>query len=188
MPLACSLDGFRRGTREVRDTYRPCAHITSVPARTCSLKAVEVIFRLTAATLTRRAPEQGTFVLTDLSATRGPEAVLNVVRLLDRLDALESDPLREESRDDDHAALEALEPRGLGKKERGELRAQCERVARSTSTGLAKESTARGSRIARLTRLRGWYDEWAGLSRAVITKPAHLVALGLSGRSSTEST
>lgn len=74
--------------------------------------------RVVRATLTRRHPAIAAFVMDSLTASQGPAAVLGVGTLLDRLDALESDPARKATKKDDHAALELLAKRGLDSAER----------------------------------------------------------------------
>jgi hypothetical protein len=114
-------------------------------------------FLVVEATLSHRFPLQARFLMAGLRASEGPAAVAGVGALLDRLDALERDPLREESREDDHAALAALSERGLGADERARLRALVLRVAEAT----------RGAR------------ELRPLVRAVLRRDEHLVHLGL---------
>lgn len=136
-------------------------------------------FLLVRATLAHRFPEQARFVLSGLEPSEGPEALAGVSRLLDRLDALEHDPRREETRLDDHAALEALAARGLHTEERARLRRLVDLVATSTTGRPEASRSAAGDELATLTRLRAWFDEWADLCRAVLTRPSQLQRLGL---------
>jgi hypothetical protein len=139
-------------------------------------------FMLIEATLTHRYPQQARFLMAGLSASEGPAAVAGVAALLDRLDALDRDPLREEHAEDDHAALEALAQRGITAEERTRLRALVERVAEATRGAAQNTRTEEGSQMARLIRLRRWFDEWAQIARAVLRRPEHLVHLGLASR------
>ncbi|NUP14279.1 MAG: hypothetical protein HOW73_50245 [Polyangiaceae bacterium] len=139
-------------------------------------------FALVRATLTHRYPPQASFLMSGLEPAAGPEAVDGVARLLDRLDAFENDPLREELRDDDQAALAFLETRGLGREQRQRLRALVRTVQRATGSSSNSTRTEEGEELARLTRLRAWYDEWSELARVLIQKPAYLEQLGLAGR------
>lgn len=143
-------------------------------------------FLLVRATLTHRFAEQARFVLAGLAPSEGPEALQGVARLLDKLDALEADPRREESRQDDHAALAALAARGLHAQERARLRRLVDLVARSTTGRPEAVRTAEGEHLAALTRLRCWFDEWADLCRAVLTRPSQLQAVGLAPSSTPE--
>lgn len=136
-------------------------------------------FLLVRATLSHRFAEQARFVLAGLSPCDGPEAVQGVAVLLDRLDALAHDPRREESCLDDQAALDALAARGLGPDERARLRGLVNLVARATTGRAEGTRTAEGEQLAVLTRLRRWFDEWADLCRAVLTRPSQLARLGL---------
>ncbi len=74
----------------------------------------------------------------------GPAAAVGVATLLDRLDALASDPHREETREDDLATLELLGKRGLGDDERTRLRALVEVVRKATATRDGKHAHRRG--------------------------------------------
>lgn len=139
-------------------------------------------FALVQASITHRHPPQASFLMANLAATEGPDAVLGIARLLDRLGALEHDPLREETREDGHAALDVLAKRGLGADERARLRALVAKVEQATGHGAENTRTVEGEEIARLTRLRAWYDEWAELCRAVLRRPEHLERVGLAGR------
>ncbi|MBL9021956.1 MAG: hypothetical protein JNL21_07130 [Myxococcales bacterium] len=112
---------------------------------------------------------------------------------LDRLDALESDPRREETRDDDLAALSLLRPvqrpgwgkrrgraaqRGLDGAERDRLRAHIDTVRRALGSNDGSTRTEEGNQLARLTRLRAWYDEWVAVCRVAL-RPELLKRVGL---------
>jgi len=61
-------------------------------------------FRRVGAALGRLHPEQHAFVFDGLTAARGQGSLVSVTTLLDRLDALDSAPDREATREVDHAA------------------------------------------------------------------------------------
>ncbi len=189
-----SAVGFRRADLEegwalLRDACELVDEELAMPSEVDVASAVTELdawdergFLIVEATLTHRYPPQARFLMAGLRATEGPAAVAGVASLLDRLDALERDPLREESREDDHAALAALSERGLGPDERARLRGLVTRVAEATRGAVANTRTEAGSQLARLTRLRAWFDEWAQLARAVLRRDEQLVHLGLASR------
>lgn len=131
------------------------------------------------ATLSHRFAAQARFLLSGLEAAQGPEAVSCISRLLARLDDLESDPRREETRLDDQAALAVLAARGLPPQERARLRGLVDLVNTATTGKTENPRTQEGETLAALTRLRVWYDEWADLCRAVLTRPSLLKRVGL---------
>ncbi len=137
-------------------------------------------FVLVEATLSHRYPSQKNFLLSGLASAAGPEAAHGVAALLDRLDALESDATREEHREDDLAALELLAKRGLHAAERACLR-ELVRVVQLTTGAAANTRTQAGEDLARLSRLRAWFDEWSALARVTLTRAEHLRRLGLAG-------
>jgi hypothetical protein len=138
-------------------------------------------FMLVRASVTHRFPPQALFLLAGLEAQEGPEAVAGVATLLDRLDALESDPRRQETRDDDHATLDLLAKRGLGPEQRAHLQRLVAIVRRTAGTPDTSTRTEEGNQLARLSRLRGWFDEWAEICRVVLRRPEHLIKVGLAG-------
>lgn len=148
--------------------------------------ADEGLFRIINATLTRRFPAQAAFVLDGLSAVRGPEAVLSVGVLLDRLDALESGPARVATREQDHAALEMLAKRSITKEERTRLRGlvTVALTAKPTGDAAALEAEAERVRNEALIALRAWYREWSEVARAAVTRRDQLIRLGLANRRS----
>ncbi len=136
---------------------------------------------LVRATIAHRFPQQASFLLAGLSPHDGPEAVVGVATLLDRLDALDHDALREETREDDRATLELLAKRGLTADERARLRRLVTMVQRASGSPDASTRTAEGNDLARLTRLRAWFDEWSEICRVMLKRPEHLRRLGLAG-------
>jgi hypothetical protein len=125
-------------------------------------------FTIVRATISHRYPQQASFLLAGLDAAEGSAAAVGVASLLDRLDALESDPRREETRDDDLAALSLLAQRGLDQAERDRLRAHIDTVRRALGSSDGSTRTEEGNQLARLTRLRAWYDEWVAVCRVAL--------------------
>lgn len=142
-------------------------------------------FRIIAATLHRRFPEQEAFVFEGLSASKGPAAVLGVRRLLDRLDALESAPDRVASRATDQAAIAVLARRGIDSKERTRLRALVATAESAPEFSLSNAQAlarAQAEQQRGLVALREWYAEWAGIARVAVKRRDHLIYMGLARR------
>ncbi|HEU4408252.1 MAG TPA: hypothetical protein VFS43_23520 [Polyangiaceae bacterium] len=139
-------------------------------------------FRIGHAALAHLHPEQDAFVFEGLEPAAGPEAVLTVSTLLDRLDALESAPEREGTREADHAALETLEKRGITRAERRRLR-ELVRVARTAvSTQGVGDSPSQEQHKSDLIALHAWFEDWSEMARALIRRRDLLVLLGLARR------
>jgi hypothetical protein len=136
-------------------------------------------FRLVEATLSHRFPAQARFVLLGLEPSSGPAAVAGVRHLLDRLDALESAEERQRSRKEDHAALQALARRGITVEERKRLRSLVERAGDANARADRPSGPHPTDHETRLVALDAWFDEWASVARAVVTREDHLVRLGL---------
>lgn len=148
-------------------------------------------FRIIRASLGRRHKEQAKFVMDGLNAATGAAAVLGIAALLDRLDALENDKDRKATRKADHAALETLEKRGIGKKERERLRSLVKTAARgvmpeaeaAASSG-AKNALSEAEEVSdkAVRALYEWHHEWAETAKAEISRRDHLIRLGLAKR------
>ncbi len=142
-------------------------------------------FRIIKASLSRHHPAQAAFVLDGLGPSQGFAAVAGVSTLLDRLDALESSPAREATRQEDLAALELLARRGIDKAERLRLRGLVQKVTQASAvvpspTGSAEEKEQ--DYIASLIALRSWFEEWSEVARVVIRRRDWLILLGLARR------
>jgi len=130
--------------------------------------------------LRRLHPAQEKVVFAGLSAQQGAASVQAVATFLDRVEGLAAS---KEKADQD--ALATLEKRGLGPDKRRELAALVE-TARglgaspaSPATPAAQAGDAVGDQVARLERLKAWYDDWAGCARKVVRRRDQLMALGL---------
>jgi len=139
----------------------------------------EMGIRLVEATLSHRFADQARFVLTGLMPSTGPAAVAGVVHLLDRLDALESSIERTRSRNEDRAALDALSNRGITPEERKRLRALVDSARIANAHAQRPSGPHPTDHETRLVALEAWFDEWASIARAVVTREDHLVRLGL---------
>lgn len=139
-----------------------------------------VAVRLTKAALETHHPEQAAFLLGELPVGRGDAAMLGVLKLLGRLDALERgrDPA---TADADRAALAALDRRGISAAERARLAGLVEIVKKGT--GLQAAPGAREPRReTALAALHAWYSGWAATARVSVRRRDLLVRLGLSQR------
>lgn len=143
-------------------------------------------FRRTGAVLERFYPEQHAFVFAGLGPARGAESVLTVSTLLDRLDALESSPEREGTREADQQAVAKLTSRGITPGVRAHLRDLIQIAQMAKAPVLPIASTVE-ERDAALLELRAWYRDWSETARAVIQRKDYLVMLGLSERRSRRS-
>ena len=131
-------------------------------------------FRITAAALKHRHPEQHAFVFENLEPAQGEAAVLSVSRFLGRLDELESSPDRVATRAADLAALETLAKRGIHAQERARLRGLVD-----TAQSVLMPPGESPERQQNLAALHGWLEEWSETAKAVITRRDYLIALGL---------
>ena len=137
------------------------------------------------ATLKRHHPEANAYVFHELSASTGDAAVHGIATFLTRIDALEggTDSERSGTKKDDKKAVELLAKRGLDKAERARLRKLVNIALGPTATLPTPPATqTREERAEALTKLRDWYDEWAGTARAVVKKKSYRIRLGLANR------
>lgn len=130
------------------------------------------------ATLNRLHPDQATFVFDHLEPKQGPESVIAVATLLDRLDALESSPDRKGTRKADHTALATLAARGYTKEERARLR----ELVKTAQKVVVAEPISAEDRIKTLIELYGWLTDWSTTAKTIIKRRDHLIRLGLAKR------
>lgn len=111
-------------------------------------------------------------------------AVLVVARLLERVDALESNPEREATREADQAALATLAQRGLTPAVREHLRQLVEtaQLPARTEPAAPQDETAEMGREEALVRLHAWFEEWSEVARVVVKRRDLLIRLGLARR------
>jgi hypothetical protein len=127
------------------------------------------------ATLARLHPEQERFVFHDLEPKQGPESLMSVTTLLDRLDALEGSCDRRLTRKADHAALATLAVRGYTRDYLARLR-ELVKTARQVP---APQPLAHDDRTQAQLELYAWLNDWSTSARAVIKRRSHLVRLGI---------
>lgn len=130
-------------------------------------------FRVVHATLWHRFPEQARFVLTGIGPSEGPAAAVGMKELLDRLDQLETDPAREATRREDHAALDLVAQRGFTPVARKTLREKVDRALACGASQTAQRTTTEERKKATrpvLEQLRAWYDEWHDIAEVAISR------------------
>jgi hypothetical protein len=157
----------RQGTPEIDRAARDA--LTEVDAWD------EPNFACMKATLGRLHPEQERFLFHDLEPKQGPESIMSVTTLLDRLDAMESSADRKATRKADHAALATLAVRGYTRDYLARLR---ELVKTAQRVVVIQPLTA-DDRTQALLDLHAWLTDWSTSANAVIKRRAHLVRLGL---------
>jgi hypothetical protein len=145
----------------------------------------EPALRRIGAALKRFHKKQYKFVFDGLAPTQGAGSILVWVKLLDRLDALESSPKRKKTQKADRAALKTLAKRGYTPEERARVR-EVIKVAQSADLPPAQPDEAETQHLAEhkkaLIELRGWYEDWSETARAVIRRRDSLIKLGLAQR------
>jgi hypothetical protein len=143
------------------------------------------IFGRVRAVLRRFYPAQESFVFTGLSAASGFESVVALQTLLDRVDALEKGTSKETQKQD-HAAVLALEARGVGQELRGELRKLCAMVESAPTSVRPRPAPAaepeENEREARLLELYAWVQDWSETARCVIPDKRLLRRMGIGKR------
>jgi hypothetical protein len=130
-------------------------------------------------------PEQHAFVFAGgLVASTGAKAVAGVQTMLARIDALEAGTDRpKSSHKSDLAAVTRLAERGIDKTERARLAALATQATSLAPTVAPVDDT---KHQAALLAVYLWHREWSKTARAVITKRAYLISLGLAKRKSTK--
>jgi hypothetical protein len=141
----------------------------------------EDVFRIVRASMRRLHPEQAARVLDGIGPSEGPPAVIGMLTLLDRIDALEKSKSKA-----DHAAVATLATRGLDKKERERLRALVVIAMKGTDETEPKVDPAATKRTEdrqrALEQLRAWYEDWSDMAKSVIKRKDRLIRLGLAKR------
>ena len=134
------------------------------------------------AALRRFHPEQDAFVFANLETAAGIASVPVVSTFLDRLDALESSPVRKASRKADHAALELLAQRGVTGDQRKQMRSLVKWIESTPAEPLTTH--AQSPRDAALLAVYEWVQDWTDCARTVITRRDQLIRLGIGKRRS----
>ncbi len=170
----------------------PSATAVSAPVMTPAHQAMMTLdawdepgFARIDAALETSFPVQHAFLFADgLAASVGAAAVAGVQTMLARLDTLTSGKDRPKaSHKKDEAAVALLAERGIDKAERARLSGL---VKQATSLGPAAAPVDDTKRQAALLAVYLWHREWSKTARAVITKRAYLISLGLAKRKSSK--
>jgi len=130
------------------------------------------------AALARLHPDQERFVFLHLEPKQGPESVIGVATLLERLEALEASPDRKATRKADHAALATLAERGYTREYLARLR---ELVKTAQRVAIA-QPISDDDRTETLLALYAWITDWSTSAKTVITRRDHLIRLGIAKR------
>jgi hypothetical protein len=138
-------------------------------------------FRRIHAAFNRLHPEQDAFVFNGLEASRGPAAVIGVVKLLDRLDQLEK------GSEADRAAMVTLKKRGITEDTRQHLRGLIAVAQAATLAETAVIPQPSDAQQKSLETLAAWHNDWSETARAVIRRRDHLILMGLAKRRSRKS-
>ncbi len=128
-------------------------------------------FPILNASLSARFPAAHRNLFRNLAQTEGPEVVVSVKTLLNRLDALGKTGEDREVRD-------LCERRGLNKKVMDEARQLLEKLATIDETPEPKAAITPEQDALLDAQLWSWYREWSAIARAVITDRRALRALG----------
>jgi hypothetical protein len=145
--------------------------------------ADESTFRIAAAALKHSFPKQHTYLFENLKPSRGAGAVSGMKLFLDRLDKLAAgkatkDPAK------DRAAIVRLAERGIGDEQRAQLAGWVEAATSLASDEgsdelEAAEKKREAERRRALLELRAWFEEWAEITRELVTRGDHQIRLGL---------
>ena len=141
----------------------------------------EQVFRVTSASVSRRLPIQGDFLLGGIAPGRGAASVLNLEILLDRIDQLETGAGREATSVPDRATVQLLSQRGLSIAERERLRQLINVAKRSNPVDTNPTASEERDKqyVANLQALREWYEEWSEIARPLFTRRDYLIRLGM---------
>jgi len=188
-----ALNGFSQ--KEVDEPWRLLQQLGSVGPTDVPNDVAEAIAQIARwytpnlakvdATLRHYHPAQAAFVLKELDPASGYQAVLAAATLVDRLEALESDPTRKETHDADLAALALLSERGVSKSERTRVRGLI-KIALSVSPVVdmptEDPATMTSEREKILLQLFAWYRDWTKMAKVFVKRREWLIHIGLGRR------
>jgi hypothetical protein len=134
------------------------------------------------AALRRLHPKQDAFVFENITPGSGAVGVVAVSMFLERLDALDGSPDRKATRKVDHAAMSTLERRGVTKAERKQAKELVHLVETTPAPEMIETAPPTDERMAALTELYGWVQDWSDCARSVIARRDQLLRLGIGKR------
>lgn len=131
-------------------------------------------FPVVDATLARRFPELHSQVFLNLAQTRGPEVLVTVGTLLDRVESLPET-------EDGKAAFALLEQRGFDAEVRGAAHALIDKVQSVGEPTLPTvDPDAKAAQKQGLEEAWAWFREWSTIARTVVHRGDLRLRLGLS--------
>lgn len=133
-------------------------------------------FPVVDATLTRHFPHVRDELFKNISQTQGPQVVVSVGTLLERIRELEAQPTAETTQ-----VLALLDSRGFTQRLREQMYARVEQVRRASEVTLPEiDPNSAAERDAALAKAWDWYREWRQIARTVVRRRDMLMRLGLS--------
>ncbi len=130
-------------------------------------------------------PDQARYIFAGLAPTTGAAAVATVKTFLDRVQALRdgTDNGRAGSRDDDTAAVESLEKRGIVNADiETHLRKQIETAMQLAPAPVDADRVDEVAYMSTAVAFHAWLTDWRATARAVMTRRDYLIRLGLAQR------
>ncbi len=153
--------------------------VTAVPAAMATIQAwATTNFAIASAALKHTHPAQHRAVFGDgLKAAPGASAVLATKTFLTRVERLGTK--RRGAHPDDARALELLGERGITEAERARIGKLIEVVQEGKKPVAPAVTTPSTSTREAQLKLYAWFNEWTGITHAVVKRRDHLVRLGL---------
>lgn len=151
----------------------------AVPAAQTEVEAwATTNFAVASAALKHAYPAQHQLVFGDgLKAGQGGAAVLATRTFLTRVERLGAK--RRGAHPDDGKALALLGERGITEAERGRVGRLLETVQEGRKPALVAPAPPSAPAREAQIKLYAWYNEWAGITHAVVKRRDHLVRMGL---------
>ena len=134
------------------------------------------------AALRRLHPEQDAFVFDNILSGGGAASVVAVSMFVNRYEALENSPERKATRKGDHAALATLDRRGVTKEEVKRAKDLVHLIETTPAPEVVETAPPTDERMAALTELYAWVQDWSDCARSVITRRDQLIRLGIGKR------
>lgn len=148
-------------------------------------------FSMTDAVLDHRAPNAKRFLLDNLEASTGPEAVVAVRTFADRWQQLSSGQAQGVDAAEANEAVALLAARRIIDPEIAEHLRGLIAVAQEGVTGVTAADAARASETVptddkTFEEFRAWLNEWREVARSTFHRRDYLITLGLASRRSAE--
>lgn len=176
-----------KGWQLLQESGAPLFEENELDARTPASQALseldntdEQVFRLVRAALENGFGDCAQVVLDGIGPSQGSSVVLNMSRLLERLDTLDAS-----KKEMDKKAMAKLADRGIDKVERTRLLGLVEQAKSLPAVKMGdakKDAVLLDRHLESLRRLRSWYTEWSEVARATVERRDYLIRLGLASR------